>query len=122
MDDEEIMAEIFTDDAAKTLENVFRWFFNELRNNLDEWRFVSEIMLKADRYSFVKELVSNKMSKFVKAVEMLLTELGFQDPENEAFIIGGIFDGIGFGYLVVGDGYPIDNIENYLIEKYCNQR
>ena len=122
LNDEEILSEVFTEDPAVTLENVFRWFFDELRHNLSEWRFVSEIMLKADRYSFVREMVTVKMTLFMKHLTALLTEIGHDDPEHEAFILGGLFDGIGLGYLVVGEDYPIDNIEKYLIEKYCKQK
>jgi len=122
LNDEEILSEVFTEDPAVTLENVFRWFFDELRNNLGEWRFVSEIMLKADRYSFVREMVSVKMTLFMKHLTSLLTETGHEDPEHEAFVLGGLFDGIGFGYLVVGDEYPIDSIEQYLIDKYCKRK
>lgn len=118
-DGEEIMADVFSEDPAETLKNVFGWFFNELRNNLDEWRFISEIMLKADKYSFVKEMVTVKMSEYMRLFSALLTELGFENPEREAYVIGGLFDGIGFQYLVVGKEYPIDEMEEYLIRKYC---
>lgn len=122
MNDDEIMSEVITEDPIKTLENVIRWFFGELRNNLNEWRFISEIMLKADRYSFIKDMISIKMDKLMSSVTALLTEIGYPDPENEAFVIGALFDGIGLGYLVVGEKYPIDKIEKYLIDKYCKQQ
>lgn len=118
---DKIMQKMFSDNPAVTLENVFRWFFGELRNNLSEWRFASEIMLKADKYAFVQEMIAFKMGEYMKLLEGLLKELGFENPEKEAYLIGAVFDGIGFGYLVVGDEYPLDNMENYLIEKYCKK-
>ena len=122
MNDDKIMTEVITEDPVDTLENVIRWFFGELRNNLNEWRFISEIMLKADRYSFIKEMISIKMDKLMSSISALLSEIGYPDPENEAFVIGALFDGIGLGYLVVGENYPIDKIEKYLIDKYCKQQ
>jgi len=118
-DGEKIMGNIYSENPAVTLENVFRWFFNELRNNLSEWRFVSEIMLKADKYPFVKEIITIKMSEYMKFFSDLLTKLGFKNPESEAYIIGGLMDGIGFACLVVGEEYPIDEMEKYIIDKYC---
>jgi len=118
-DGEKIMGNIYSENPAVTLENVFRWFFNELRNNLSEWRFVSEIMLKADKYPFVKEIITIKMSEYMKFISDLLTKLGFKNPESEAYIIGGLMDGIGFACLVVGEEYPIDEMEKYIIDKYC---
>ena len=119
---ESVMTEVFSNDPVQTLENVFKWFFNELRNNLNEWRFISEIMLHADKYPFVKEMVAIKMKEYMKLFTSLLTEIGFENPEQESFVIGGLFDGIGFQYLVVGEEYPIDSMEQYLIEKYCKRK
>ena len=119
---DEILQKLFSDDPAVTLENVFRWFFGELRNRPTEWRFASEIMLKADKFPFVKEMISAKMSEYMKLIGGLLIELGFKNPEKEAYVIGALFDGIGFGYLVVGESYPIDEIEKYLIKKYCRNK
>lgn len=116
---DEMIASLYSDNPVVTLENVFKWFFNELRNKPSEWRFASEIMLKADKYTFVKEMVTAKMNEYMKLIGSLLTELRYKNPEQEAYVIGALFDGIGFGYLVVGENYPIDEIEKYLIEKYC---
>lgn len=116
---DEIIESLFSDNPVVTLENVFKWFFDELRKKPSEWRFASEIMLKADKYTFVKEMITAKMNEYVKMIGGLLNELGFKNPAQEAYIIAALFDGIGFGYLVVGENYPIDEIEKYLIEKYC---
>ena len=120
-DGEKIMEGVFSDDPAETLENVFKWYFNELRNNLGEWKFISEIMLRADKYSFVKDLVTIKLEEYTKLFSALLLELEFENPTEEAYVIGGLFDGIGFQCLVVGNEYPIDQMEEYLISKYCKR-
>ena len=120
-DGEKIMEGVFSDDPAETLENVFKWYFNELRNNLSEWKFISEIMLRADTFSFVKDFVSVKLEEYTKLFSTLLQELEFENPIEEAYVIGGLFDGIGFQCLVVGDDYPIDQMEKYLISKYCKR-
>ena len=120
-DGEKIMEGVFSDDPAETLENVFKWYFNELRNNLGEWKFISEIMLRADKYSFVKDMVTIKLEEYTKLFSSLLLELEFENPTEEAYVIGGLFDGIGFQCLVVGNEYPIDQMEKYLISKYCKR-
>lgn len=118
-DGENIMSDIFSENPSQTLENVIRWFFNELRHNIEEWKFISEMMLKAEKYTFVKELMTTKLNEYMKLFSGLLTEIGFKNPAKEALVIGGLFDGIGFQYLVIGKEYPIDEMEKYLIEKYC---
>ena len=78
-------------------------------------------MLRADKYSFVKDLVTIKLEEYTKLFSTLLQELEFENPTEEAYVIGGLFDGIGFQCLVVGNEYPIDQMEKYLISKYCKR-
>lgn len=120
-DGEKIMEGVLTDDPLVTLENIIRWYFNELRNNLREWRFISEIMFRADIHHFVRVMTTRKLEEYSKLFSALLHEIGFENPIEEAYIIGGLFDGIGFQCMVVGDKYPIDKMEKYLISKYCKR-
>jgi len=121
-DGEKIMEGVLADDPVVTLENIIRWYFNELRNNLREWRFISEIMFRADIHQFVRVMTTRKLDEYSKLFSTLLYEIGFENPMEEAYIIGGLFDGIGFQCMVVGDKYPIDKMENYLIKKYCGKK
>lgn len=116
---DKLMTEIISEDPAETLANIFKWFFNESRTNLEQWRFISELMFKVDKFPFIKEFSRNKMTEYVTFIASLLRELGFENPREEAQLIAGLFDGIGFQYLVIGEDYPLDEMEKYLIDKYC---
>jgi hypothetical protein len=39
----------------------------------------------------------------------------------KAMLSVGLFDGIGVQYLVIGKDYPLDEMENFLIEKNCRK-
>lgn len=114
-----LMAEIMSENPSKTLANIFYWFFNEIRNNMEQWRFLSELMFKVEKFPFIKEYFVKKMNEYVTFIGALLKEIGFKNPKKEAQLIAALFDGIGFQYLVIGEKYPIDEMEKYLIDKYC---
>lgn len=116
-----LMTSIVSENPSETLRNIFKWFFNELRNHIEQWRFISEFMFKVDKFEFVKDLVYNKMKEYVDFIGSLLNEIGFENSREEAQLITGLFDGIGFQYLVIGKEYPLDEMEKYLIEKYCSK-
>jgi AcrR family transcriptional regulator len=120
-DSENLMAKIYSEDPAETLSNIFSWFFDELRNNIGEWRFLSGIMLKADKYDFVEKLVQSKLEDYTGLLSELLSQLGFENAPEEARLIGAIFDGIGFQYLVLGENYPLTETEEHLKKKYCKK-
>ncbi|MCG8311098.1 MAG: TetR/AcrR family transcriptional regulator [Cytophagales bacterium] len=115
-----LMKEAISADPSETLKNIFVWFFNELRKHPKQWRLITELMLKIDKFEFVSEVAKRKMGDYVVFIAGLLEEIGFPNPKEEAQLISGLFDGIGIQYLVVHQDYPLDEMETYLINKYCN--
>jgi AcrR family transcriptional regulator len=116
-----MMGEIIGKNPAETIENMLRWYFRELRERPEHWRLITELTLKIDKFDFVKEMARNKLSEYVRFFGELLKEQGFENAENEARLIAGLFDGIGVQYLVIGQEYPLDEMEKFLIEKYCRK-
>lgn len=119
---EKVMAQNLDPDPAKTLENLFTWFFREMRERPDYYRMMTELTFRIDRFKFVHEIVESKAKGYVVYFEGLLREAGIQNPEGESKILGALFDGIAIQYLVIREQYPLDEIEKYLIEKYCRQK
>lgn len=116
---EEVVSKLITKDPKQTLTNIFRWFFDEMRENHNQWRLITELTFKIDKFDFVHNLVTSKMNEFIGAISSILELLDYEDPLGEARIIGALLDGVGIQLLIVKDGYPIDEIEKYLIKKYC---
>ncbi|MCP4457846.1 MAG: TetR/AcrR family transcriptional regulator [Cytophagales bacterium] len=114
-----MMANIFDEDPKKMLENVIRVFFKELRENYQQWVFISKLVLQVDRFEFVSTLAKEMYSNYLILFEQLLTGIGMKQPSSEAKLLGAMFDGIGYQFLIIKDEYPLDEIENYLIQKYC---
>jgi len=118
-DGERIIESMMGEGPSETLEKLFRWFFDELRNNLERWKLITDLTLKIEKYDFVKDLGRTKMKEFVGIMSGLLEKNGVSNPKEEAMIIAALFDGIGIQYLLVLQDYPLDEMEKYLIDKYC---
>lgn len=116
---DQLISEVISTDPSETLRNLFLWFFNELRERPEHWRLLTELTLKIDKFDFVQEMARIKMKEYVVFVSTLLEDTGFPNAKREAQLIAGLFDGIGIQYLVIGKDYPLDEMEEYLIEKYC---
>lgn len=116
---DKLISEIISPDPSETLRKLFLWFFNELRERPEHWRLLTELSLKIGKFDFVQEMAIMKMKEFVVFISELLKETGFPNAKEEAQLIGGLFDGIGIQYLVIGKDYPLDEMEKFLIEKYC---
>jgi AcrR family transcriptional regulator len=114
-----LMEDIVDDDPRQTIENMLRWFFDELRERPEHWRLITELTMKLDKLDFVKEMATNKLQEMAVFFGEMLRKTGVEHPEEEALVIVGLFDGIGLQYLVIGKDYPLDRMEHFLIEKYC---
>ena len=116
---DELMTQIIVEDPKVTIENMLRWYFNELRERPEHWRLITELTLKIEKFDFVNEMARNKLNEYAEFFGGLLAQLGFENPREEALTIAGLFDGIGIQYLVIGKNYPLDEMEDFLIKKYC---
>ncbi len=116
---DELMKDLIVQEPGETMKNIFRWYFQEMRERPAHWRLITELTLKIDKFDFVREMARNKLREYSDFMGALLEQMGFENPREEAQLIAGLFDGIGVQYLVIGEDYPLDEMEKYLIEKYC---
>ena len=119
---QESMNELITPDPGETLENILTWVFRELRQNTKYWKLTTELSFKLKRFEFIHDLALSKMTQFVAFGGGLLAELGFDNPEQEARVLGALIDGIAIHYVTMGKDYPMDQMESFLIDKYCRKK
>jgi AcrR family transcriptional regulator len=117
---DDLIAELISDDPKLTLRNLFSWFFKEMRERPDHWRLMTELTFKIEKFDFVHDIVNGKLTEYYTVIEALLNEIGFENAFAEARVISGILDGMGFHALMLKEDFPLDEMEEYLIKKYCN--
>lgn len=114
-----IVGELMDSNPKAMLKNVFIWFFKEMRERKDHWRLITELTFKIDKFDFAQQSFTQKLKEYVKMLEQLLVQMNHPNPLQEARLIAAIFDGIGIQSLIARKDYPLDELENYLVEKYC---
>jgi len=117
--EQDVLRQVEDDDPKKMLENILRYVFAELRNNSDLWKLITSLALQVGKFDFLHQPLVNKLNSYYTLFESLLTQTGIKNPDKEAKVIGALLDGIGFQSLVLGKDYPLDEIEEYLVQKYC---
>ncbi len=114
-----IIGKLMDTNPKVMLKNVFQWFFKEMREHHDHWRIITELTFKIDKFDFVHKIVTQKLNEYVGLLQGLLTQMDYPNPLEEARIIAALFDGMGIQSLMVREDYPLDEMEEYLIKKYC---
>ena len=108
--------------AEKQIEQMIIQTIDHLKENITFWRLYlflvhqSDVQLKLT--GIWEKMRDDYMGYFVKLFE----EVGSKNPVMEAMMLGTIFDGIGLNYVTAPNGFPIDEIRDYLVEVFVKNK
>ena len=108
--------------AEKQIEQMIIQTIDHLKENITFWRLYlflvhqSDVQLKLT--GIWEKMRDDYMGYFVKLFE----EIGSQNPVMEAMMLGTMFDGIGLNYVTAPNGFPIDEIRDYLVEVFVRNK
>lgn len=118
---DKLVGEMMGKSPIETLRMLIMWFFNEMRERPEHWRLITELTFQIEKFDFVHDIVTGKMNEYISLIEALLAQMGYKNALGEARIIAALFDGVGFQALIARDDYPLDEMEEYLLKKYCTE-
>ena len=108
--------------AEKQIEQMIIQTIDHLKENITFWRLYlflvhqSDVQLKLT--GIWEKMRDDYMGYFVKLFE----EVGSKNPVMEAMMLGTMFDGIGLNYVTAPNGFPIDEIRDYLVEVFVKNK
>lgn len=119
--EEQFRSEVVNEDPSVMLENVINIFFKLLVERKEQLKLITAITFQVEKFAFVQDIVKDKMGGYLALFEHLLSQLEFENPKEEALMLGIAFDGVATQYLIVESDYPLDKIKSYLLKKYCKK-
>lgn len=81
-------------------------------------RFMTALALQPEVTESLKEHIESQKLMNIKVYQGLFKELGYADPETEAYAFGAMLDGVALGYLALGDLYPMNEMKTLILTKY----
>jgi len=116
---DEMMAGLFVDDPKIALENLIKAVFQWFRTNDRLNRLMISLATQIDRFQFVHDLAINKTNVYLKMLEELFDKMNYPEAKMEARMLGTFLDGVSMHIMVMKDDYPMQEVEEMLINKYC---
>ena len=113
--------EIQDEDPSLMLENILNIYFKTLVDNKDKLRLISALTYQVEKFDFIQDLATQKMSAYLQLFEELLSKINFPQPKEEALLLGALMDGIAAQYLVIHADFPLQQYKKILIKKYCRK-
>lgn len=103
----------------KKLAELIRLSVEHLKNYPAFWGLFISLLLQPEVQKRINKIITFYREEAVKLMAQLFKEMGSANPDLDAFTLGTQLDGIGLNYVAAPDKFPIDEMKNYLIEKYC---
>jgi AcrR family transcriptional regulator len=108
------------DDNEKTsfekLKHACELAFDMVEQSPEYWRFILMLSLQRDILDQVKDKVLENNEMTLQKTEELLRELGAEQPEKEAYLLGALLDGILLHECSMSDEYPIHEMRSYFFD------
>lgn len=82
-------------------------------------RMMIPLALETGSFEYINTVVEEKMRGYMQKLIALFAEIGVEDPENEAWMMGIFFDGLALDHAIMGDALPKVKLQQYLYKKYA---
>ncbi len=121
---EHIMEEAMSqsDDPFKQLQTLLVTSVEMIKSNLHYWKLVTSLAFQGDVLTPIEDVITEKNKMAMELGIDLFTKTGAEDPLKEALLFGASLDGMMMHYMHIGEDYPLEEMKDYMIEKFCTPK
>lgn len=106
----------------KKLKELIDDTMNHLYDNLKYWQLYAALLVQPQ----VQKKFENKFYEFrelfILSMVDIFKELGSDNPEMDAFLLGIHFDGLALNFVATPDDFPMEEIKLALYERYSKSK
>jgi AcrR family transcriptional regulator len=101
--------------------NMVTAYFLMLKEQKELWRLTISLAVQVSSIPSVHKTITLVYNKLLEQLEMLFTLLGSENPRKEALLLGAVTDGISIQYMIFGEEYPLEELQEMIINKYLKE-
>jgi AcrR family transcriptional regulator len=102
------------DKIRQTLEGTFTF----IKEQPEKCRLMIALALQPDTFSNLQSKIDKVNEEQMALYIDILRDLGYEQPELEAYKLGAMLDGFLLGYITMGDAYPLEDMKQKIMEEY----
>ncbi len=92
-----------------------------IKGNLHFWKLMTSLSFQPEVVDKYQEQSIAKAKANIELLEGLFTQMEAEKPKQEALMLAAALDGMFLHYISLGEYYPMDDMLDYLIEKFCSE-
>lgn len=101
------------------LQMMIEGMFVMVESNLHHWKLMMSLSLQDEISIRVKEKFATQQAEGMQQFVSLFEEMEFENPQLEAYFFGSSLTGVIIQYIHLKEAYPLEEMKNYLINKFC---
>lgn len=100
------------------LRNIILRFFDSSVENIAFYRMIFPIAFQVHNFPFLQDMMEEKRDRFIGDLIHVFEELGYENPEMEAWHLGALTDGLMIQMIHLEDEFPEKDMKEFLLKKY----
>jgi len=101
------------------MEYFIRQSFKMIKENPEFWKLYFMLAFQPNVMKLVEEKFMDMIQPMIERTNEFFRREGYENPEVWTRYLGAILDGISLNYVVDPDNFPLDKIENLVIQQIC---
>jgi AcrR family transcriptional regulator len=107
-------------EPCEVLKNIIHYSIEHIKKNFTYWQLFMALIIQSGVQKDVEKMMISFRDEAISQLSQIFKAMGEKDPQMKAFMLGTLLDGIGFNMISAPESFPIDEIEKYLIKRYCS--
>lgn len=101
------------------LQMMIEGTFAMIQSNLHHWKLMTALSLQDEISERIKGKFTMQRAAAMQQFIQLFEAMKVDKPQLEAFFFGSTLTGVMMQYLHLKEDYPLEEMKNYLINKFC---
>ncbi|MBL6449241.1 TetR/AcrR family transcriptional regulator [Fulvivirga sp. 29W222] len=102
------------------LETLVSLSFDSVRDRKDFWQLYFSLLTQLNLPKSLEQIMGPMITDMFTFITHLMEALGVENAAIEAKMLGATMDGAFLHYLMLGEEYPLKDVETSIIKKYIN--
>jgi hypothetical protein len=93
--------------------------FQLMKENFEYWKLYFATAIQTPVIKLISAKLTDLVPRFLGMLMAYYQKQGSGNPRGEALLFGAMMDGIGFNYIMAPNTFPLEEMEDLVIKRFC---
>ena len=108
--------------TSEEMEDYIRQVFSILKERRIFWKLYYQLSMQPDVFKRLEIKIKEMMEPIMKMTVAYFDSMGFKNPLMETLLFSALMDGVAIDYVMAPDLFPIDDLLEEIVSRYCKKK